>query len=79
LAGVPKSVWLEYIGIPYFIVVEEQEFSQYASVIDKKKILVLDKRYQRSYETCDDLGDTKSLGPGPARGLREALPSTLKD
>jgi hypothetical protein len=37
---------LELIGVPYSIVVEEQGFSEYASVIDKKKILVLDKRYQ---------------------------------
>src|SRR3984893_14788922 len=60
---------LELIGVPYLIVVEDQELSEYASVIDKKKILVLDRQYQRDYETCDDLGDTKSLGPGPARNF----------
>jgi hypothetical protein len=60
---------LELIGVPYSIVVEEQEFSEYAAVIDKAKILVLDKQYQRDYKTCDDLGDTKSLGAGPARNF----------
>src|ERR1700730_4881298 len=60
---------LELIGVPYSIVIEEQEFSEYAAVIDKKKILVLDRKYQRDYDTCDDLGDTKSLGPGPARNF----------
>ena len=60
---------LELIGVPYSIVVEEQEFSEYAAVIDKTKILVLDKQYQRKYETCDDLGDTKSPGSGPARNF----------
>lgn len=32
---------LEKIGVPYSIVVEPQEFEQYASVIDREKILVL--------------------------------------
>ena len=55
--------------MPYSIVVEEQEFDQYAAVIDKKKILVLDKVYQRDYDTFDDLGDSKSKGPGAARNF----------
>ena len=32
---------LEYMGVPYHIVVEPQEYEQYAAVIDPKKILVL--------------------------------------
>ncbi len=60
---------LEAMGVQYFIVVEAQEVELYAGVIDRKKILVLDPRYQRDYETCDDLGDTKSRGPGPARNF----------
>jgi len=32
---------LEKINVPYHIVVEPQEYNQYASVIDKKKILIL--------------------------------------
>jgi hypothetical protein len=60
---------LELIKVPYFIVVEEQEFANYASVIAKTNILVLDKQYQRDYDACDDLGDTKGLGPGPARNF----------
>ena len=32
---------LERIGIPYHIVIESQEYEQYASVIDPRKILVL--------------------------------------
>jgi hypothetical protein len=32
---------LEKIGVPYHIVIEPQEYDQYASVIDKAKILVL--------------------------------------
>lgn len=60
---------LERMGVPYFITVEEQEFDKYAEVIDPKKILILDKRYQENYETLDDLGDTKSKGPGAARNF----------
>jgi len=60
---------LEAMRTPYFIVVEEQEFAAYASVIDRQKILVLDRAYQRDYDTFDTLGDTKSKGPGPARNF----------
>lgn len=60
---------LEQIGVPYHIVIEEQEYDQYAAVIDAKKILVLDKKYQRHYDTFDDLGLTKSVGPGAARNF----------
>ncbi len=74
---VSKSRWdsrmtskaLERMGVPYFIVVEEQQFEQYAAVIERKKILVLDPRYQAEYETCDELGRTKSVGPGAARNF----------
>jgi len=31
--------------------------------------MILDPIYQRDYETLDDLGDTKSKGPGPARNF----------
>lgn len=60
---------LEKMGVPYHIVVGEQEFEAYASVIERSKILVLDKAYQRDYDTFDFLGDSKSKGPGPARNF----------
>ena len=60
---------LEVMRVPYSIIVEEQELGLYAAVIDRKKILVLDKKYQRDYDTFDDLGDAKSKGPGPARNF----------
>lgn len=63
------SKTLERMGVPYSIVVEEQEFEDYAAVIDCEKILVLDPDYQRDYDTFDDLGDKKSKGPGPARNF----------
>jgi len=60
---------LEDMGIPYHIVIEGQQYDDYAAVINPKKILVLDKSYQRDYDTFDDLGDTKSKGPGAARNF----------
>lgn len=60
---------LETMRVPYFIVVEEPEYGAYAAVIDPAKILVLDLEYQKKYDTCDDLGDTKSKGPGAARNF----------
>jgi hypothetical protein len=58
---------LEQMGVPYQIVIEESEYDHYAAVIDPAKILLLDQRYKDTYDTFDDLGDTKSKGPGPAR------------
>jgi len=60
---------LERMGTPYYIVIEEQEYDNYAAVISKDKILILDKKYQDEYDTCDDLGSTKSKGPGAARNF----------
>lgn len=60
---------LEVMGVPYTIVVEEQEYDRYAEVIGEEKILVLDEAYQRDYDTCDDLGDSKGPGAGAARNF----------
>lgn len=60
---------LERMSVPHRLVIEEQEYDQYAAVIDPAQLLILDKAYQRDYDTCDDLGDTKSKGPGPARNF----------
>lgn len=60
---------LERYGVPYFIVVEPQEYDQYCAVIDKTKVLILDMKYKENYDACDDLGNTKSKGPGGARNF----------
>lgn len=60
---------LKEMGVHHYLVVEEQEFDRYASVIDPKQLLVLDKTYQQNYDTFDKLGDTKSKGPGAARNF----------
>jgi len=60
---------LDRMKVPYYIVVESQEFNNYSSVIDKNKLLILDKKYLDEYDTFDKLGNTKSKGPGAARNF----------
>lgn len=60
---------LESMGCDYTVIIEEEQYKDYADVIDKKKLLILDKSYQDNYDTCDDLGYTKSKGPGGARNF----------
>lgn len=58
----------ERMRVPYRIVVEEDEYADYCSVIDKAKVLVLDKSYQRNYDIFRDMG-TGGTGSGPARNF----------
>lgn len=60
---------LEKIKAEYYVIVEEPQLEQYASVIPRHRLLVLDPYYQQIYDTFDDLGFSKSLGPGPARNM----------
>lgn len=60
---------LQAMHVPFRAVIEEQEFPAYAAVIDPQQLLVLDREYQRTYDTCDAIGDTKGKGPGPARNF----------
>lgn len=60
---------LEEINVPYFIVVEESDYDNYCSVIDKEKVLILPPRYLEEYDTCDEFGGEKSRGPGAARNF----------
>jgi len=60
---------LERMRVPYRVVIEAPEWDAYAAVIDPAKLLILDPAYQDAYDTCDDLGTTKSKGPGAARNF----------
>ena len=74
---VSKSRWdsrltskaLENMNVPYYIVVEASQYDQYCAVIDPKKVLILPQEYLDNYDTFDDLGATKSKGPGAARNF----------
>lgn len=60
---------LERMNVPYKIIVEAQEFNNYAKVIPIHKILILPQKYLDEYNTVDNLGFDKSKGPGAARNF----------
>lgn len=60
---------LKKMGVPHKIIIEENQFDDYATTMPAEDLLILPKRYQDEYDTCDDLGDTKSKGPGAARNF----------
>jgi len=59
---------LNDMGVYHFIVVEQSEYHLYKKSCNAK-ILVLPQEYLDDYDTCDDLGDTRSKGPGAARNF----------
>jgi len=58
---------LDEWGVPYRVIVEEPEYDDYARTIPADRLVVLNEEYKRRYELCDNLGLSKSTGPGPAR------------
>lgn len=63
---------LDYMRVPYRVIIEKQEWDAYASVIDPGRLLVLDPEYQRKYDTFSELpsmGGGKGPGSGPARNF----------
>ena len=66
------SDYLSLCAIQHYIIVEKTEYELYLANTKNNKyvtLLILDKKYQDNYETLDDLGDTKSKGPGAARNF----------
>lgn len=61
--------FLDSINVPYRLVVEQQQYAEYAEHFPADKLLILDKTFQDNYNTFDDLGDSKSKGPGAARNF----------
>lgn len=74
---ISKSRWdsrytvrsLEAAKVPFRVVIEEQEFKDYASVIDKKKLLILDMSYRDKFDPFWSFDKGVSLGSGPARNF----------
>jgi hypothetical protein len=61
---------LAYNGIKHYIVVEKSEIHLYeANKNEFATIIELPKSFLDDYDTCDDLGSTKSKGPGSARNF----------
>lgn len=60
---------LDELHVPYRIIVEAHEQDKYALRWGAHRIIVLDPKYQETYETCDEFGTTKSVGSGAARNF----------
>ena len=60
---------LEYMNVPYLIIVEPDEYDKYAKVIDESKILVLPKKYFDEYDTFWPKNEDPRTGPGAARNF----------
>lgn len=66
------SDYLSYMKVNHYIIVEEQEHNDYARHTFKNPyvtLLILDNQFKKNYELLDDLGLSKSTGPGPARNF----------
>jgi hypothetical protein len=60
---------LHEMGVPHYIVVENDEVELYRKGRCFGELIVLPSRYKTDYDLCDNLGFTKSTGPGPARNF----------
>lgn len=70
---------LDFMRVPHYLVVEPQEVDIYrqsiraweveTGAVSYATVLPLDMNYKNTYELCDNLGLTKSTGPGPARNF----------
>lgn len=64
--------WLNQLEVEHFLVVEPNEFESYEKAFQDMrytKLLILDMKYKKDYETLDDRGDTIGKGPGGARNF----------
>lgn len=59
---------LNDMGVPHYIVVEIHEAVEYKAKTNAT-ILALPSWYLNNYDTCDNLGESRSKGPGAARNF----------
>lgn len=59
---------LESMNVPYYIIVEKEEYQDYTNVIDKEKVLILPQKYHDEYDPCTD-EEHKFNGAGAARNF----------
>ena len=60
---------LNRMGVDYRVVVEQQEYADYAKVIPAYRLLILPQKYLDEYDTCDALGTSFGKGSGAARNF----------
>jgi len=62
---------LSAMGVRHFVVCEPSEYDNYVAASEGLlcEILPMDMSFKERYELCDDLGLSRSTGPGPARNF----------
>lgn len=64
---------LTALGVPHYLVVEPHQVDDYREAVEAfgldATVLEMDLSYKDRYELCDNLGLTRSTGPGPARNF----------
>ena len=65
------SMFLTNMEQYHYVVVEPSELDSYKKELENKycRVIELDMSYKENYDTFDDLGDSKSKGPGGARNF----------
>ena len=63
--------YLTEMGLEHYVVVEPDQADEYRKNLagTAAEVLPMDLSYKEKYDTCDDLGLSKSTGPGPARNF----------
>ncbi len=62
----PTSKILKKMNVPFFMIVEEQEYENYLKLVDREQLLILPKHYKDTYDVFWKDNDPRT-GPGCAR------------
>lgn len=64
----PTSRVLTELNVPFYIVVEKDEYEKYQQIVPKEQILILPQKYKDEYDVFWDDDDPR-VGPGAARNF----------
>jgi hypothetical protein len=67
IATTPR--FLDSIGVPYRLVIEEQQFAEYNKFFPAEKLIILDPIYKKTFDPLMELQEGQSTGSGPARNF----------
>lgn len=62
----PTADSLKMMKVPFYIVVEDEEYDKYTQVTAKENLLILPKEYKDNYDTFWRDDDPRT-GPGPQK------------
>jgi len=57
------------MDVPFTLIIEREEQADYEREYGENRVITVPPEYREKYETYDELGDSKSKGPGPARNF----------